>query len=252
MSSSDLSKPDVMVRTAEQTQELVGTFVTLADTLVADFDIVELLELLNNSCVTLLGITASALLIDDQKGHLVVLASSSEESRLMEAIQLQNDEGPCLECVRTGVSVYSDDLTADLERWPQFARVALDAGFSSVVSLPLRLRDQTIGGLNLFQAGPTPISDRDRAIAQGLAAVATIGILHQRTIHRSELLAEQLQTALTSRILIEQAKGVISEREGIDVSEAFELLRQTSRNTNTKLTDVARQVVEGVPGVSLT
>jgi len=231
-----------------RTEEIVRAFVGLADTLVADFDIVELLDRLSRACVATLQVSAAAILLDNQKGRLVVVASSSEESRLVEVAQLQNDQGPCLDCVRTGSVVVSDDLTRDTARWPLFARAAIDAGFSSVVSLPLRLRDQTIGGLNLFQSGAAPISPSDRAIAQGLADVATIGILQQRSRHRSELLAEQLQSALTSRVLIEQAKGVVAEREGLDMAAAFELLRKVARDTNAKLTDVARSTVEGVAG----
>ena len=226
-------------------QALADTFVALADTLVDDYDIVELLDQLVNACVNLLGVAAAGLLLDDQKGNLAVVASSSEESRLLEVFQLQNDEGPCLDCVRSGVSVSYADLRTEIVRWPLFVPAALAAGFLSVTAVPLRLRDQTIGGLNLFDAAAEAVSPDDRRMAQALADVATIGILHRRSAHRSTMVAEQLQHALNSRIVIEQAKGVLAERGNMTMERAFEVLRRHARNHNLKLTDVAMAVVRG-------
>jgi GAF domain-containing protein len=226
-------------------QALAETFVMLADTLVEDYDIVDLLDRLATSCVGLLGVTATGLLLDDQKGNLAVVASSSEETRLLEIFQLQNNQGPCLDCVRTGTPVTSADLAADHARWPLFVPAAVAAGFRSVVALPLRLRDQTIGGLNLFSDRAGPVAQADQRLAQALADVATIGILQQRSAHRSALLAEQLQLALNSRVIIEQAKGILAERNATDMNGAFGALRQYARNHNIKLTDLALAVVRG-------
>ena len=224
-------------------QELARTFVMLADSLVEDYDIVDLLDRLTGACVRLLGVTAAGLLLNDQQGHLAVVASSSEETRLLEIFQLQNDQGPCLECVRTGTAVVSGDLDADRPRWPLFASFAIEAGFRSVAALPMRLREQTIGGLNLFDERAVPVPPDDQRLAQALADVATIGILQQRSAQRSTLLAEHLQRALNSRVVIEQAKGVLAERNGMSMEVAFDSLRTYARDQNLKLTDLAVAIV---------
>jgi GAF domain-containing protein len=226
-------------------QALADIFIVLADTLVDDYDVVDLLDQLATACVELLGISAAGLLLDDQRGNLSVVASSSDQSRLLEIFQLQNDQGPCLDCLRSGAAVNSADLDADAERWPLFVPAALAAGYRSVTAVPLRLRDQVIGALNIFDARAAALPERDQRLAQALADVATIGILQQRSTHRRVMVAEQLQQALNSRILIEQAKGVLAERHGVDMEASFESLREHSRNHNLKLTDVARRVVRG-------
>ena len=219
-------------------------FVALADSLVADYDVVELLESLVRSCVDLLEVDQGGLLLKDQRGDLQVVASSSETTRLLELLQLQSEEGPCLECVATATPITVTDLSTQQERWPTFAPTAVSLGFSAVHALPLRLRNETIGGLNLFTMGAVErLGADDLRIAQALADVATIGILQQRSISRSSLLAEQLQTALNSRIVVEQAKGVLAERGSLDMQGAFERLRGYARAHNLKLTDVAARVV---------
>jgi GAF domain-containing protein len=229
------------VRSREQA--LADTFVLLADTLVDDYDVVDLLDHLVNACVHVLEVTAAGLLLDDQKGNLALVASSSQESRLLELFLLQSNEGPCLDCVRTGAAVISDNLEDDLDRWPLFVPAARLAGFHSVAAVPMRLRNQTIGGLALFLDAPRPIPASNRRLAQALADVATIGILQQRSLHRSHALSEQLQSALTSRIAIEQAKGVLAERNDLTMEAAFDALRRHARDHNLKLTDVATAVV---------
>src|SRR3954453_4146016 len=220
-------------------------FVSLADTLVDDYDVVEVLHSLVRSCVSLLDVTAAGLLLDDQRGQLALVASSSEETRLLEVFQLQNNQGPCLDCVRNRALVTSGDLERDIARWPVFVPEALAAGFRSVTAVPLRLRNEVIGGLNMFGATPRSLSDADLRLAQALADAATIGILQQRAVHRTSVLAEQLQLALNSRVGIEQAKGVIAERHSVSMDVAFEALRRYARDNNLKLHDVAGGVVSG-------
>lgn len=239
------ARPAPPAGVSSREQVLARTFVALADTLVADYDVVELLDRLVGACVSLLGVTAAGLLLDDQKGHLALVASSSEGTRLLEIFQLQNNEGPCLDCVRTGTAVTSADLEADRHRWPTFVPEALAAGFRSVAAVPLRLRDETIGGLNMFSDAESLLTGDDRDLAQALADVATIGILQQRSAHRTSVLAEQLQHALNSRVVIEQAKGVLAERDQVSMDVAFATLRKHARDNNLKLGDVAFAVVRG-------
>jgi GAF domain-containing protein len=241
-----MSNDDVTGRPVRNREQLLAeTFVTLADTLVDDYDVVDLLHQLVDACVNLLGVTAAGLLLDDQRGNLAVVASSNEETRLLEVLQLQSDAGPCLDCVRTGVAVNVDDLEVDQARWPVFAAAAISVGFRSVAAVPLRLRTETIGALNMFHRAPYPVAAEDRRLAQALADVATIGILQRRSSHRSAMMAEQLQHALNSRVVIEQAKGVLAERNGVDMDAAFTALRRYARNHNRKLSELAMDVVRG-------
>jgi GAF domain-containing protein len=219
--------------------------VLLADTLVEDYDVVDLLDRLVVTAVALLDVTAAGLLLDDQRGNLAVVASSSEETRLLEVFQLQSQQGPCLDCVSTASPVSSGDLATDLARWPVFVPAAQEAGFGAVLAVPMRLRAQTIGALNLFQAEPVLPAPENARLAQALADVATIGILQQRSAHRSSMVAEQLQNALNSRVGIEQAKGVLAERRGVSMEAAFAVLRRHARDRNLKLSEVAQQVVRG-------
>jgi transcriptional regulator with GAF, ATPase, and Fis domain len=223
---------------------LSDTFVELADTMVADFDVVDFLHLLADRSVALLGASAAGVLLADPRGELQVAAASSQEARLMELFQVQNDQGPCLDCFQTGQPVTAADLTAAGQPWPRFAVAAARAGFAAVEALPMRLRDEVIGALNLFRAAPGPLSPADLRIGQALADIATIGLLQQRTARRSEILAGQLQAALNSRVIIEQAKGKLAERLGLDMDRAFGMLRDYARTSNQRLADVARSFVD--------
>ncbi len=231
-------------RDGGRSAQLAESFVTLADSLVADYDVVEVLEGLVRNCVELLQVEQVGMLLTDQRGHLQVVAASSEATRLIELLQLQSEEGPCLECVRTGAPVTVPELATQQERWPTFAPSALGVGFAAVHALPLRLRSDTIGALNLFTTNPaSTLGTDDLRIAQALADVATIAILQQRSISRASLLAEQLQTALNSRVVVEQAKGVLAERGSLDMQAAFDRLRAYARAHNERLSDVATRVV---------
>ena len=225
------------------TDLLSDTFVELADTMVADFDIIDFLHLLTDRAVRLLAVSAAGVVLADPRGELRVAAASSEEAGLLELFQLQNDQGPCLDCFRTGRPVTAAGLAGPAPRWPRFAHAATQAGFATVEALPMRLRDQVIGALNLFGAGPGGFDTADLRIGQALADVATIGLLQERNVRRRETVAEQLQGALNSRVVIEQAKGKLAERLGIDMDRAFKMLRDYARTTNQHLTDVARDFV---------
>jgi GAF domain-containing protein len=192
----------------------------------------------------LLNVSAVGVLLADPRGQLRVAAASSEAAGLVELFQIQNDQGPCLDCFRTGRAVTAAGLVEQDHRWPRFATAATQAGFGAVHALPMRLRDQVIGALNLFSTETGALSQADLRIGQALADVATIGLLQERNVRRAETLAEQLQGALNSRVVIEQAKGRLAERLGLGMDEAFALLREHARNTNQRLTDVARQVID--------
>jgi GAF domain-containing protein len=225
-------------------QLLSATFVELTDTMVADFDIIDFLHVLTTRSVELLDVSAAGLLLADPRGELRVVAASSEAARVLELFQLQSDQGPCLDCFRSGQPVACLDLSAD-PRWPEFANQAGQAGFSAVQALPMRLRDQVIGALNLFRGTVGAFDPEVVHVGQALADVATISLLHDRSMRRTDTLNEQLQTALNSRVVIEQAKGKLAERLGIDVNQAFTLLRDQARNRNQRLSDVARAFVDG-------
>jgi hypothetical protein len=225
---------------------LSDTFVDLADTMVADFDVIDFLHMLTDRSARLLSVSAAGVVLADPRGELRVAAASSEAAGLVELFQVQNDEGPCLDCFRTGRPVTAADLAGpDQLRWPRFAAAAVRAGFGSVHALPMRLRDQVIGALNLFGADAILLGPADLRVGQALADVATIGLLQERNVRRSETLAEQLQAALNSRVVIEQAKGKLAERLSVDMDRAFAMLRDYARNSNQRLTLVAGHFVEG-------
>ena len=224
---------------------LVHVFVELADTLVQDFDVVDFLHLLTQRATELLDAAEAGMLLADPGDTLHLMASSSEQTRALELFQLQNHEGPCLECFRTGRPVIAEDLAVEVERWPRFAPEAMACGFWSVHALPMRLRDQVIGVLGLFGANPGRLSDSDLTAGQGMADIATIGILHERAVHEAHLTVAQLQGALTSRVVIEQGKGILAERAGVSLDEAFRQLRDHSRANNRRLADVAQDVITG-------
>lgn len=224
--------------------QLADVFVEMADTLVDDFDVIDFLHVLTERCVQVLGISAAGLLLADQRGTLQVVAASSERTRLLELFQLQTDQGPCVDCFHTGQPVSVPDLPS-AGRWPRFTTAAAEVGFAAVHAVPMRLRDEVIGAMNFFDTNPGALDEGKLRVGQALADVATIGLLQHRAIHRRDVVTEQLQTALSSRILIEQAKGVLAERLHLDVAEAFALLRHGARSRNRRLSELAQAIVDG-------
>jgi GAF domain-containing protein len=224
---------------------LARTFVQLADTLVADYDIVELLTLVTDCCVDVLDVASAGIMLVAPEGDLRVVASSSEAMRVLELFEVQAQEGPCLDCYRTGDPIVNQDLATVHGRWPRFAPEAIVAGFHSVHALPMRLRGNVIGALNLFRREPGEMRQADVEAAQALADVATIGILQHRATLEAQVLNDQLNHALNSRIVIEQAKGMIAERLGVNIEHAFAILRGHARNHNLRLVDVAHDLIRG-------
>jgi transcriptional regulator with GAF, ATPase, and Fis domain len=230
--------------TSKQTM-LGETMVMLADNLVTNFDVVELLTTLTDRCVSILGVSAAGIMLAGPDGVLRVIASSSEQMRLLELFELQTEQGPCLECFQTGDPVSHYDLTNAVARWPKFTPEAIASGFRSVHALPMHLRDNTIGALNLFHTAADGIDAESVHSAQAFADIASIAILQYKATLQSHELMDQLNTALNTRIVIEQAKGIVSEREHLDMEKAFAALRGHARNHNLRLSDVAEAVVDG-------
>ena len=228
---------------------LSATFVELTDTMVADFDVIDFLHVLTDRSAQLLDVSAAGLLLADQRGELRVVAASSEAARLLELLQVQLGQGPCLDCFRSGRAVTATDLGTD-GRWPRFADAAAEAGLGAVQALPMRLREQVIGALNLFRDTPGDFDPINMRVGQALADVATIGLLHERTMRRRDTLNEQLQAALNSRVVIEQAKGKLAERLGLDMDQAFNVLRDHARARNLRLSDLARAFIDGTQDIS--
>jgi GAF domain-containing protein len=227
------------------TERLADLFVEVADTLVADFDLIDFLVTLCEHATLVSSADAVGIVLTDHHGRLRFMASSNESGRELELFQLQSEEGPCLDCVRTKEPVVNTDLGQAGALWPQFAPLASGAGFHSVHAFPMRLRDQVIGALNLFSVPQMLLDTQEARVVQSLADVATIAILQERSISRAEALTEQLQGALNSRIVIEQAKGALARTEGITVDEAFDRLRRQARSSRQRLVDVAASVLAG-------
>ena len=232
-----------MTTTETRERKLSAAFVKLADTLVTEFDVVDLLHWLVEQCTEILDTQAGGLMLADPTGQLQLVASTSEEAELVEIFQLAAGEGPCLDCFRTGTPVTVGNVEADGGSWPTFSAEALKFGFRSIHATPLRLRGQVIGTMNLFSHHTGALVSEDIAVAQALADVATIGILQERHIRNANVIAEQLQRALDSRILIEQAKGVLASTMSTTMNDAFEIMRAYARDHNLPLRQIADDVV---------
>lgn len=228
-------------------QRMTEVFVEVADSLTDDFDLIDFLQQLSARCVELLNVAAVGILLADEHGTLQTIAASDEHTRLLELFALQHDQGPCVDCYRSGQARTGINLTdpETVARWPQFAARATETGFVATNALPLRLRGRVIGALALFQTDPDPLSSQDITLAQALADVATIAILQQRTLDHSHVERAQLQYALTSRIVLEQAKGILAERWQVSPDEAFASLRGYARAHNLQLAQLTRQIAAG-------
>lgn len=230
--------------TSDRSALTATTFVEIVDTLVGDFDVIDVLTSLTSRCVELLDVAAAGILLADELGHLRVIGASTEEIGLLELFQIQNEEGPCLDCFRSGVVVSNWQLTG-VTPWPAFAAESMRLGFPSVCAVPLRLNDLVLGCLNLFLDEPVPMPQLDVQLARALADVASIAIVQDLATREAAVREGQLQHALHSRIVIEQAKGMLAEFGGIDMDAAFQRLRTFARSNNVKLTDVAAGLVDG-------
>lgn len=231
--------------TSRPAEELAETLVELADTLVDEFDLDAFLRLLADRCVHLLGVDAAALLLVEHGGKDPVIGASGESVERLELLEVANDEGPSLDSCRDGTVVVAPDLAAAADRWPTFAAAALASGFAAVHTIPLRRRSEVIGALNLFRGHPGELDPVVAQVGRAMADLATIGLLHTRALRRQENLSAQLQHALTSRVVIEQAKGVVGERLGLTMDAAFATLRGYARSHNEKLAELATSVVDG-------
>ena len=226
-------------------ERLARTLVELADTLVDDFDVVELLALLVERSVELLDASAAGLVLADEAGILRHMVSTSEDTAYVELFQVRRAEGPCLDCYRTGEAVTANDLSEEFPRWPAFLPVALKRGFRSVHAFPLRLRGRVLGTLNLFSADAGALSPADASAGQAMADMAAIALCQFWAVRDAQVVTDQLQHALQSRIVIEQAKGMLAERAAVGVDQAFTALRGYARATKRRLADVSAEVVSG-------
>ena len=229
--------------TDSRERDIIRAFVDLSNELVDGYDMVELLSRLTTNCARLLDIASAGLLLADRRGTLHLIAASSERPHHLEVFQLQRDEGPCLDCYSSGNPIIVPDLAEEQQRWPQFCPAAQSAGFASVHALPMRLRDAVLGTLGLFGDNPGRLDDDDLALAQALVHVASVAIVNEKSAADRETVNSQLQHALTSRIVLEQAKGVIAYVGGLDMDEAFSVLRRYARDHGQKLSDIATRVV---------
>lgn len=234
-------------RSASREEQITDAFVAIADTLVAGFDVADYMDALATRCRDLLHVDAVGLLLADVYGRPQVAATSSHRAQLLEVFEIQSDTGPCVECLRTGETIAEIDAEATdpagTGRWPEFTRLRREHGFGSVYAVPMRLRDDVIGALNLFRTSPTALDPMDLRLARGMADLAAIGLIQERAIHDSRALASQLQTALNTRIRIEQAKGVLAERLGLEMDDAFEAIRRYARAHHLRLADVTEQIL---------
>lgn len=222
---------------------VTAAFVSIADGLLAGYDVVDLYAGLTADCTRILDVAAAGLMIADAAGVLQVVGASSESARRLELFALQSQEGPCLDCHRTGAPVSVGDLRRPGSPWPRFVPAARAAGIVSVHALPMRLGDQVLGVLGLFGDVPGELNDDDLRLGEALTRVAGLVLGAGRAAADKAALNAQLQIALDSRVVLEQAKGVLAQLGGLDMAESFAALRRYSRDHSRRLADVAEAVV---------
>ncbi len=230
--------------TGSREHDIIRAFVDLSNELVGEYDVVDMLARLTANCAQLLDVASAGMLLADGRGVLHLVASSSERAHHLEVFQLQREEGPCLDCYRERTAVVVPDLAAEVKRWPQFSRAARSVGFQSVHALPMRLHDSVLGTLGLFGEQTGRLERDDLALAQALVHVASVAIVNEKAAADRATVNSQLQVALTSRIIVEQAKGVIAHTGSSGMDEAFAILRRYSRDHGRKLSEVAAEVVD--------
>jgi GAF domain-containing protein len=221
---------------------VLDAVVSLVDSLLEDFDVVDLLTGLTERCAELLDVQAAGLLLADPLHQLRLLAVTSEQARELELFQLQADEGPCVDCYTTGERVSVADLQEAIERWPRFVPAAVGAGFASVHAVPMRAAGIVLGALGLFGTRTGELIEADLLVGQTLAHIACVAILQEHPPTPATVMP-QLRSALTNRVIVEQAKGLLREMLDLSVEEAFNLLRTYARVNGEHLTDVARRLV---------
>lgn len=231
-----------MVNDNPRETRVLSAVVSLVDRLLDDFDVVDLLTELTERCAELLDVASAGFLLADPLQRLHLLAATSEQTRDLELFQLQAEQGPCIECYRTGEPVLVGDLRTEVDRWPRFVPAAVDAGFAAVHAVPMRAAGSVLGALGLFATSPGNLSEADRLVGQTLAHIACVAVLQEHP-PTPVTVVSPLRSALASRVLVEQAKGFLSEMLGVSVDKSFQLLRTYSRDRGEHLTDVARRLL---------
>lgn len=233
-----------MVSDVEPDRQLGQAVGEITDALVQDFDVVDVATQVVTSCAELVGADNVGLLVADAAGQLRLLAATSEEAHVIESFQVEGGDGPCLEAFTTGELVSAGSPGEIAGRWPHFARIAQREGIGAVFAAPLTMRGRPIGSLNVFSEAPGELDADARRKVELLAGLATVALTQAERVRDHATTVQQLQTALTSRVAIEQAKGVLIAATGVDVDEAFARLRAYARANRRRLSEVALDVVE--------
>ena len=222
-----------------------AAFIEVANALASDYDVGEFLHMLVGRCSEALNSDAVSVLLEAQEGTLQLAAATSERMRELEDLEIRLGQGPCVETYRQGAPVSAGDMRKEQDRWPATAPKAMEIGLLAVNAFPLKVDGDSVGAFNVYREAAGALSDEELRLTQAFADVATVGILRDRKVSEAERRAEQLQGALDSRVLIEQAKGVLAERQGISTELAFDMIRRYARNHHRKLRGVCQQIIAG-------
>lgn len=238
----DVARPDPHATAPVRETRLLEAVVSLVDSLLEDFDVVELVTDLTRQCAQLLDVASAGLLLAGPDGQLRLVTATSGRTAELELFQLQTHEGPCLECYRTGRQLSVADLRTAARRWPGFVEAARRQGFASVHAIPMRAAGTVIGALGLFGVTPGELNPLDLAVGQTLAHVATVAILQQHG-PAPETVSIRLRDVLRQQVLVEQAKGLVHDALRVPLDEAATLLRAYARRHHRHLTDVCETLV---------